>query len=462
MNSSASESKTARYLLAAYCVFIIYGCFIPFHFNFDPNFVRWRWAVFLTESLPDDIARPSLSDTVSNILLFVPFGILSSWGRAAGGTDRVRFFPILRTTLYGLLFAIVIESGQTVAPGRDPSIRDAACNGFGAFIGTVCATVFIRDYRKYLQSEFIRILFRAPSLLLLTYLICGILLDSYFPFEVTLDVSSVWHNLKNSQILPFRSTSETYWLNLSVDKGIPYGVIAYLFLINLRRSSRLLTAGLAWLLTIVIACAIELGKLFFTGRAFHSDNVVIASVGALLGVVLLPRFCALTSVKRHREVIWFMLVIGFLVYFELSPFDWIAPSELPGRFSAIEWLPFKSYYYGQPIAALFDLQKKMYSFIPLGFFAAGFVSAHAPGRSRLKTASLCFLVAVGLEFLQIGLRSRIPSTGDVIIFTFSAWAGMLLFTFINKAANGPPWHSLRDFDSSVKKDLPRSAPNKGA
>lgn len=104
MNSSASESTTARYLLAAYCVFIIYGCFIPFHFNFDPNFVRWRWLVFLTESLHEDIARPSLSDIVSNILLFVPFGILSVWARAAGSTDRARFFPILCTTLYGLLF----------------------------------------------------------------------------------------------------------------------------------------------------------------------------------------------------------------------------------------------------------------------------------------------------------------------------------------------------------------------
>jgi hypothetical protein len=102
MNSSASESTTARYLLAAYCVFIIYGCFIPFHFNFDPNFVRWRWLVFLTESLHEDIARPSLSDIVSNILLFVPFGILSVWARAAGSTDRAGFFPILCTTLYGL------------------------------------------------------------------------------------------------------------------------------------------------------------------------------------------------------------------------------------------------------------------------------------------------------------------------------------------------------------------------
>lgn len=431
MNSSDSEDKTARYLLWAYCVFILYGCFIPFHFNFDPNFVRWRWVVFLTESLQEDIARPSLSDIVSNILLFVPFGILSVCARRANRTDRVGFLAILCTTSYGLLFAIIIESGQTVAPGRDPSIRDAACNGFGAFIGAVCATLFIRDYWKYLRSEFIRALFRAPSLLLLAYLICGILLDSYFPFEVTLDVSSVWHNLKNSQILPFRSSSDAYWLNLSIDRGIPYGVIAYLFLINLRRSSRLLTAGLAWLLTIVIACAIELGKLFFAGRAFHADNVVVASVGALLGVVLFPRFCAVASAKRHQEAIWFTLVVGFLLYFELSPFDWIAPSELPGRFSAFEWLPFKSYYYGEPIAALFDLQKKVYSFIPLGFFAAGFVSTQAAGRSRLKTVALCFFVAVGLELFQIGLQSRIPSTGDMIIFSFSAWLGVILFDVIN-------------------------------
>ena len=102
MTSPVSEYKTTRYLLWMYCVFILYGCFIPFHFNFDPNFVRWRWLIFLTESLHEDIARPSLSDIVSNILLFVPFGILSVWARAAGSTDRARFFPILCTTLYGL------------------------------------------------------------------------------------------------------------------------------------------------------------------------------------------------------------------------------------------------------------------------------------------------------------------------------------------------------------------------
>ena len=437
MISSDAEYKTARYPLWAYCAFILYGCFIPFHFNFDPNFVRWRWTVFLTESLREDIARPSLSDIISNILLFVPFGILSVWGRAPDSTDRAGFLAIGRTTLTGLLFAITIESGQTVAPGRDPSMLDALCNGMGAFIGAAWGSVLIRGYRKYLQTEFVRVLCRQPSLLLLAYLICGILIASYFPFEVTLDVSSLWRNFKNSQILPFRSTSYGYWLTLSVDKGIAYSLIAYLILINLRRFSRPLTAGLAWLLAVLFGCAIEFGKLFFAGRAFHADNIVIAALGAFLGVVLIPCLCAVASVKRHREAIWFMLVLGFLVYFELFPFDWIAIRELPTRFPAIEWLPFKSYYYAQPIAALFDLQKKVYSFIPLGFFTTAFFSARASGPSRLKPVLLCLVISAGLELAQIGLRSRTPSTSDMIIFTFSAWVGVVLFDLVHSISSAP-------------------------
>ena len=190
-------------------------------------------------------------------------------------------------------------------------------------------------------------------------------------------------------------------------------------------------------MTVVIACTIESGKLFFAGRAFHSDNLVVASLGALVGITFLPRFCAVGSVKRHQEAIWLVVVVGFLLYFELSPFDWIGLNELPEKFSSIEWLPFKSYYYAEPIAALFDLQKKVYSLIPLGFFTSALVSARAHGKSRLKPAVLCSVIAVGLELAQIGLQSRIPSTGDMIIFSFSAWAGIVLFDLINSLQHEP-------------------------
>jgi hypothetical protein len=75
MNEFNSQKQAAQYLLAAYCLFILYVCFIPFHFNFDPNFIRWRWEVFLTESVPGR-TRASLPDVIGNIFLFVPFGIL--------------------------------------------------------------------------------------------------------------------------------------------------------------------------------------------------------------------------------------------------------------------------------------------------------------------------------------------------------------------------------------------------
>lgn len=64
MNSTASEHNTARYLLWVYCVFIIYGCFIPFHFNFDPNFVRWRWSIFVTELLEEKVSYDALRGSV--------------------------------------------------------------------------------------------------------------------------------------------------------------------------------------------------------------------------------------------------------------------------------------------------------------------------------------------------------------------------------------------------------------
>ena len=132
-----------------------------------------------------------------------------------------------------------------------------------------------------------------------------------------------------------------------------------------------------------------------------------------------------------------MLVLGFLIYFELSPFDWIGIRELPTRFRAIEWLPFKFYYYAEPIAALFDLQKKVYSFILLGVFAAAFFSARASAPSRLKPVLLCFMISAGLELGQIGLQSRTPSTGDIIIFIFSAWVGVVLFDLVHSISSAP-------------------------
>ncbi len=440
MNNS-HEKRAARTLLLAYCLFILYGSFIPFHFNFDPNFVRWRWATFLADSLHERIVHASLSDVASNILLFIPFGILRMWLCAPSVQRNRPLLPTLLTTVYGFIFGVAIESGQTLSPWRIPSLLDALSNGLGAFIGAVWGLVLVRSFRGSFTAILVHVLRNQPTLLLLGYLLLGVLANSYFPFDVTLDVSVVWENVKRSQLVPFQKGLHQYWFELLIEKGAIFAGIGYLVLSNLQRLWRNTGTGLAWLLCCALVCAIETGKVFFAGRAFYAENVVIAALGALLGIILLPRLSALSWVKRRPEAVWFVLVLGFLIYLELSPFDWIVLTELPERFSRIEWLPFKAYYSAEPLGALLDLQKKIYSSIPLGFVVMSLPQIKVTSSPRRTAALLCMIIAAAIELAQLVVSSRIPSTTDVIIFSASAWVGIVLFEGYCSftASNGINW-----------------------
>ena len=95
------DHRTIRRLLCCYLIFLIYASFIPFRFNLDPNFIRWRLEVFFSESLVDGIQRWSGTDIVNNILVYIPLGLLmtGSWN-----TTRGKAFPRLPlvTALAGL------------------------------------------------------------------------------------------------------------------------------------------------------------------------------------------------------------------------------------------------------------------------------------------------------------------------------------------------------------------------
>lgn len=437
MYDSNSQNKAAPYLLLAYCLFVIYGCFIPFHFNLDPNFVRWRWEVFLFEPIEGRIPRPSLPDVASNILLFMPFGILCVWLKMAKATISRALPRTLLVTIYGLLFGLAIELGQTLSPSRSPSFIDAVCNGIGALAGAISGRVLFRAYESSVETRFAHVLRQQPSLLVIGYLILGVLVDSFYPFAVTLDISAIWQNVKQSRFLSFNGGLHRYGFDLFIEKGALFAAIGYVASANIRHRRGTIGAPLTWLLCSGLALAIETSKLLFAGRAFYSENVIIGSVGAFAGVFLFPRLSALALVKRRRQAICFTLLAGFLVYFELFPFDWISLNELTAQFSRIEWLPFKAYYAGEPLAALFDVQQKIYFLIPLGFVVMTLGPIQRANAPRRRALLVSIFTAVGLESLQILVRSRIPSTTDVIIFSASAWFGMALFDAYKTSRRSP-------------------------
>ena len=124
MNGSERSHRAASYLLLGYCLFIVYGSFIPFRFNLDPNFIRWRWEIFLLELARQARPRASLPDVVSNILLFVPFGMLCS-ARLRKPGARQKCLP-LTAWVCGLIFGAAIESYHTEWPGSVHSMKRSA------------------------------------------------------------------------------------------------------------------------------------------------------------------------------------------------------------------------------------------------------------------------------------------------------------------------------------------------
>src|SRR5262249_38345818 len=127
---SFAERKLLRWIFFFYCLFILYGSFIPFRFSDDPEFVR-----FFAPPYDHGVRRFSLPDVVSNVLLFVPFGLLWVGGEFSLRLQS-RFWRVAFTTgLLGLLSGLVIESGQMFSPGRIASILDALCNGIGSATG---------------------------------------------------------------------------------------------------------------------------------------------------------------------------------------------------------------------------------------------------------------------------------------------------------------------------------------
>lgn len=423
------QKKTARRLLLVYGLFVVYGCFIPFRFNLDPNFVKWRWEVFLIEPMRGNLPRLAVPDAVSNVLLFVPFGIFCVWVMMANRARHDAFLPILLTAAYGLAFGVALESGQTLSPWRSPSLIDVASNAIGALIGASFGRILFHNVAGLARTRPVQALQEHPSLLALAYLLAGVFIDAFYPFAVTLDVSTVWQNFKQSQWLPSQGIFHSHGLNLIVEKGAIFAAIGYLVAMNAGRRFAASAPG-AWLACSFFALAIETGKLFFAGRSFAGENVALSSLGALLGVLLERTVPNSAWLRSRRQAIWFLLVFGFAAHFELTPFDWISPSELPARLSQVEWLPFKSYYAAEPLWALFDLQRKIYFFLPLGFTAMALYARHRAGPSRGRALLACLGIAAALESLQLLVRSRVPSVTDLMTFSASAWGGIVLFELL--------------------------------
>jgi len=428
----------ARLLLGAYLLFIIYGSFFPFHFATDPATIRENLAgaVF---SFRDAEGRRNISlpDLASNVFLGMPLGFLLIAGGLAARSSPLR--RVAASGLIGLLMASAVETGQIFAPGRIASIFDVVGQLAGTLAGALAAEGTLGAVGG-LAPFLVALLRTQPLLGPLAALLAVLAGDALYPYAVTLDVSTVWGNVKSSGWWPLAALRAHPWHALVVDRVLPYAAVAFVAREAVSRYPSPAVSAAVGGLVVMFGAGLEVAKLFIEGRSLQTGNVLLAAAGALLGIAAAPRIRALPRAAKRSALI--VAGVALATYHQLRPFDFTgSASAIRDKAARIEWIPFASYIMADLQLALFDTGKKLVLGGLLG------IILYVPGRHSGVRWTL--LLAVLLEIAQLVQISHQTSVTDVFLLPLGGWLGGLLLA---------RYHAVLDSPGGGAASSPASAP----
>jgi len=426
MGVGAEPRGGARLLLGAYLLFIIYGSFFPFHFTADPATIRENLALAAVSFRDAEGRRNvSLPDLASNVFFGMPLGFLLVAGGLGARSSPLR--RVAASGLVGFLVASAVETGQLFVPDRIASIFDVMGQVAGTLAGALAAQGALAGGGG-LPSRLGVVLRARPLLGLLAALLAALAGDALYPYAVTLDVSTVWGNVKSSAWWPLDGLRAHPWHALLVDRLLPYAAVALVAREAVSRRPSLAVKVAIAALVLAFAAGLEVAKLFIESRSLQASNALLAAAGALLGIAAAPLIGPLARAGKR----WVLAVAGvaLVTYHQLRPFDFTgSATAIRDKAARIEWTPFASSIMADPQIALFDTGKKLVLGGLLGLIL------HVPGRHAGVWWTL--LLAVLLEMAQLAEVSHQTSLTDVFLLTLGGRLGGLLLARYHAVLDSP-------------------------
>jgi glycopeptide antibiotics resistance protein len=390
----------------AFVALAIWGSWFPF--VIQPISAE-RAAVMLRWSIAP--AQFSLSDALSNLLLFVPIGVCIApvIGRGAG------LLPFVVTIAAGVALSFVLEIGQLLVPHRIPSAIDIVAETCGLITGAAIWRIAACEFDALLEGAIgawqrATLFERGLWLYTAAFAVWWLL-----PFDFTLRPDEIADKFFHERLLlPWMRSIEqasATSLRLAMAAAMPIGWAAVLVTIDGRyRRSALIAAtdaaGFLLILTILQATVFS--------RTTDTRMMLYAVVGTTLGAVIAARTTRRPSRARSTR----------LLLTTLLAVSWIA------AVLAVEWWPLQFDFdvdraYAQFAAWSFDPFRapvSPFAVIPgalLAIAAAVLTVRHRhPEFARLQTlaalavSSATFAVAEAVGLLITG---REPTLTAVVI-----------------------------------------------
>lgn len=221
----------------------------------------------------------SLPDIAQNVLLYVPFGILGCWFFRDYRWTRSVFWLTLLTL--ALVYSSAMELLQVALASRVGSLLDVFSNVAGAALGGGIATPVERMLSRVVRRLHLLGVTTAPARFLLVAVLAAIVLVAWYPFDITLDISTL-----SERTRPFRNEP---WLRPSATAlwahAASFALLATATAFCVPRLARW-AAAVALGFTILVALVVDLGQLAMGSQPIGLAALACQFVGACVGAAV--------------------------------------------------------------------------------------------------------------------------------------------------------------------------------
>lgn len=424
------------HLLLLYAAFIIYATIIPFAFDTPPeNFTPKLQALF-SDPLQLEARRGfSITDMVSNVLLFLPFGVLFALAYHHVAPSAKRTSVVWWAIGAALPLSALVEFMQFFSERRVASLLDCLMNGAGAFCGAFGVMRFTTQARVYLQR-----IFRLQSFEKKLFVFYAVLLTfvQLLPLRPTLDVSTIKQTLKAIEwSLPQTPAAlGDLWA-----ETILYAGLSFLWLRQKKHAQHIHFFLQALGLTAGAALLLETLQIFFVGHVVRLRNLLAGFEGGLYGaicfLILTMNAARQPQPERARFERKFALnlalghLLAFVLLLELKPYHFnFAREHVRTQWARFHALPFIEYYQNTNAHAVVDFTNSLAQFALLAIL---FLARTTLARPVQLTTSykILFALVLGLsmmvEALQLTLPRHITGSTDCINALLGASLGIWLW-----------------------------------
>ena len=420
--------RPAPALLLLWGLFIAYATMLPFDFSASGDLISSR--VHRLWESPLRGGGGSWHDVHTNVLLFMPWGLLLAVWRAERGSSWLAVLALAFLT--GASLSGSVEFVQLFAPERQTSFVDLVTNTLGSVVGALIGWPLARWIWPIASIRIRRVLLSSPLAACALVVISGLLVADLAPTYVKHEEKGATAKLKAMRLIPFGLLSgesrRVALLRWSAET-LTWTLIGGLTVLAARESGRNGVRAVGWTVAVAgsLSLAIELMQLVVPGRDADLTSVALSLVGSALGALTVLR----SAIQDPRRWIVPALIIWCVatVLAAWSPLRFAWPNPPFWRTEML--VPFWSYFGGRTLEDLTDVIGQAMVFLPLGALLA----AHSWRQTFMGTVLVGFGAGVLLESGQVFLPDRTADISDAISAAAGAGLGWALWRWGEFARN---------------------------